>query len=285
MVEPGSTIAGSNEVDECSDTRCCLLTQASASDLGAKCECLQTSASCDAEAAARAGSKVVSQCPPPGEAPSDAIACIAEGQSCSWSAEGDCCGGARCAPNAAGVQVCQTASTEELALAKECTRVAKSDDIEKFDPPVGELRTSVGNVAIPAVEHAFAGVGPNGCLNKLQLTLGDYSTCGLDFTVALKGGQFVVTHFGGTLDDCEGYTGDPKEIFGGTINESNSGVELSFQGLACDGDLIFESYCVAGTFDFHIPALTPSHMTIEEQHVIVSGTTCSYEPDGACPSP
>lgn len=287
----GSRIATTNEVDECSDLGCCLLNQKSATDSAARCTCFETNASCEAEAQAQAGSVVVSKCPPPGEAPSDTKACIAEGQSCRFGQPGDCCSGTLCAPNAAGVLVCQTATSEDLALAQQCTRVAKSDDLNRFELLTPTLRTSIGELAVPGVEFSFEGVGPNGCLNDWDLTLGGGLSagrpeCTFRFTVDLQGGKLVVARLDGDVSECSGVLPAPTtKPVSGFLAASNPAIDLTFQGLACEAQLVFESYCVAGTFDFHIHETKIGDVSFEDQHLILRGVSCSAEPKGNCPSP
>jgi len=284
----GSDSASFNQVDECSDLGCCLLSQKSASDPDARCDCFQTSASCEAEARAQAGSVVVSQCPPPGESPNDGKMCIAEGQGCRWGLPGDCCSGTLCRPNAEGVQTCQTATSLDLALGKQCARVANSHDTHQFELLTPVLRTSFGELGVPGVMYAFEGVGENGCLNDLELTLtGSASSCQLRLTVKLQAGKLVVTRIDGMVQGCPGFMPDAATATQSYafVSAANPAIELSFQGLACDGALIFESYCVAGTFDFHISKTTIDDVDFEDQHLTVRGVACSSEPKGDCPSP
>lgn len=289
MRTPGSETVSLNQVDECSDLGCCLLRQKNANDAAATCECFSSNASCDAEAQARAGSVVVSQCPPPGESPKDSEACIVEGQSCRFGVEGNCCSGTLCRPNAAGVQVCQAASSEDLALAKQCTRVSNSQQNDQFDLVTPTLRTAVGEISLPSVKYSFEGVGPQGCFNAWSLTLGDSSSCSLDLTVKLQGGKLVVTNVLGEFGGCPGATPLPDPTshpLYGLFTGSNPAIDLTFQGLACeDENLFIEQYCVAGTFDFHISKATLTNTSVEDQHLILQGVSCSSSPMGDCPTP
>lgn len=114
-------IAASDPVETCTDEPCCLLTQSSASDTDASCECLAAD-DCAAEAESRRQTSVVSQCPPPAEGAPPA--CAAEAENCRADYLDDnelvgCCAGSICRANARGVPVCQAASETELASAQE----------------------------------------------------------------------------------------------------------------------------------------------------------------------
>ncbi len=231
----------------------------------------------------------MSQCPPPGEAPSDAIGgCIAEGQSCRFGQPGDCCSGTVCRPNSDGVRVCQTATSSDLALSKQCARVAKSKELRQLELLTPTLRTSIGTISLPSVSYARPGVGPNGCLNAWQVTLGEAGSCGLDITTELQAGKLVATWIHGNIDGCPGAQPNPNptsDSLYGFFATYDPAIDPTFQGLACDTGSIYETYCVAGTFDFHIRETKLNAVGFEDQHLIVRGGSCSASPEGACPSP
>ena len=133
--------------------------------------------------------------------------------------------------------------------------------------------------------YAYNAVGTNGCLNGLQLTLrASNSFCHLDITVAVQSGKLVVTRLTGSLEECPGFVKAPGGPSYVSLLVDNPAIDLTFQGLACDGHMIFESYCSAGTFDLHISKTTIDSVAFEDQHLILSGAVCSAEPKGECPA-
>jgi hypothetical protein len=75
-----------------------------------------------------------------------------------------------------------------------------------------------------------------------------------------------------------------KPLFG-SVAADNPAIDVTFEGLACDAKALFETYCVAGTFDFHISKTTIGTVSFEDQHLSLRGGSCAYEPTGACPAP
>jgi hypothetical protein len=75
-------------------------------------------------------------------------------------------------------------------------------------------------------------------------------------------GALAVADFFGSLNGREGFEGG----FGGSVILGDPPLPFgfSFNGLACDAHLIFESYCSAGTFDFHLQG-TVGDITFEDQ--------------------
>jgi hypothetical protein len=94
-------------------------------------------------------------------------------------------------------------------------------------------------------------------------------------------GALAVADFFGSLNGREGFEGG----FGGSVilGEPPLPFGFSFNGLACDAHLIFESYCSAGTFDSRLQG-TVGDITFQDQVLSVRGGLCSAEPKGACPS-
>jgi len=288
-------VAGGNPVDQCLITDCCLLTQTSALDTSATCECLASSGtSCDAEAKSRRGAQVVNQCPPEGEAPGATKACAANGENCRQQyldaiALSGCCIGTVCKPNADEVPVCQTATADEQALARSCSAVAKSSqEMNHLELANPVLHTSVGDVTLPPPSSEILGVGPGGCLNSLDVMLSDRSSsgnCNLQLSAQLSGGKLVASTVFGFVGGCDGYAGSDMSPTAGFVQgDSKPAASFSFAGLACDANLIIESYCDAGTFDFHLNG-TIGEVSFVDQHITLTGTICNAEPIGACPTP
>jgi len=293
VLSAGESAAGPAEAEACSAADCCLLVQTSASDRDATCECLASN-DCQAEADSRRDAQVVEQCPPAGEVVKSPVACAAEGENCRQQylqqnqLEG-CCEGTVCKPGSGDVPVCQAATAEEQSAARECSRLASSSELQRLELETATLATSVGELALPEPQYAFIGVGPGGCLNSLELDLrrGDDIDCYLRIAASLDAGELVIDRLSGSIDGCEGFTGDPEEPLAGTLF-ADSSIEsfgkLSFEGLACDGALIIESYCVAGRFDVHLDQNTLGEVGLNEQHLILHGAVCFAEPEGDCPA-
>ena len=294
--QPGVIIISSRSTDySCIGYGCCLLTQPSTG--GEKtCTCSDAISSCDAEAASRRDTTVVSQCPPPGEGPPPE-ACAKAGENCRYdyldkNELAGCCDGTICRANADGVPTCTAASAEEQALARQCDKIARRSTINAMTVQTPSLRTNVGNVTLDTVKFGFYGVGPGGCLNSFDLVFSGASSLQCQFEVkgAVMNGKLAPTLVLGDLVDCPGYTG--KQDGGSVSWEPSNGVpatvEVAFDGLSCDGHLIFESYCVAGTFDIHLAGTLStssiSATTLEDQHFIANGVLCSQEPMGECPT-
>jgi len=149
------------------------------------------------------------------------------------------------------------------------------------------VRTSVGDLQFDSVRFASQEVGPGGCLNGVEMTLVSGTTlCSLELRAELVAGRLVPSRVFASFGDCQGYTGDG---LAGAIVLANDPAaipfQVSFQGLSCDGNLIFESYCVAGEFDWHLGGSVDG-VNFVDQHLIVSGVICSpQEPMGSCPLP
>jgi hypothetical protein len=293
MPEPGSVHGFSNAVDSCQAYSCCLLTKQSATT---RCDCTDGVTSCEAEAATRPGASVVAQCPPASEVPASTSACARTGENCRFdylaqSHLHGCCAGSICLANADHTPVCQKASAEDVKLAQTCAKVARARvPLDSSTPPVRvttpSIRTSVGEFHFDKLQFGFIGVGSGGCLNSMDLTfIGSKSSCSLELQADLHNGQLSPSSVLGFFNNCEGYTG--SAFFSGTIVESKPAAipfELTFTGLACDGEVSFESYCVAGTYDWHLRG-TIGGVSFDDQHLILDGVLCSAEPKGDCPSP
>ena len=284
-VKPGVEVGSSNPVVSCATYGCCLLTERETELSFASCECFNTDVSCEAEAATRRDVSVVERCPPGSALPP----CAAAGENCrpEYLGQNDLagrCAGLLCRPNEAGVPTCQPGTAEELALATECDSVARSttgrNELEVLTP---SLRTSVGELDVGEVLFAFAGTGPGGCLNDLQITFGDFG-CSFELAVELSGGALTPSSFLAHIPDCPGFVGETNQDY--LSPDLSPGDPLpfsfSFEGIACDANLVFESYCVAGNFDFHFGG-TLRGVTFEDQHLVVRGVMCGLDPSGACP--
>jgi hypothetical protein len=289
VVKPNTVSGGSDKVDACFDTSCCLLTQSSKSDLSATCECLPDIEDCDAEASSRRGVEVVTQCPPAGEAPeSKPAACAAAGENCrqSYLAQNElagCCEGTLCKSNASGIPVCQAATAEEQSLLEECNHAAATQADDTIHLVTPTIETSMGTLALGEPQFAFFGVGPGGCLNSFDLTLGTEIDCKLRMNFDPLDGRLALTSFGGNIAGCAGYTGEPLS---GYITGSTSEVaaSLSFEGVACDGRLIFESYCIDGSFELTLDGAA-GDLSFDAQTITLQGALCTAEPEGECPAP
>jgi hypothetical protein len=273
----------SNSVDLCAGYNCCLLGEPKTPSSLAECNCLNTEATCDAEAASRPGTEVISQCPPPGEGPDPNEGCAVESESCDsdyLSSNGlrSCCPGTICEPNAEQRPVCRAASPDEEAAYLECLRTVQT--LEVVTP---SIRTSVGDVVLADVGDASATVGPLGCLNRFSVTLLEAGECSLWFVVELRDGALRLAGVYGNLTRCEGYTG-PDELFGGAISESDPELvpfEFSFRGLSCPNDYL-DSYCLTGEFDFHLEGEVDG-IAFDDQHLVLQGTVCAVQVMGDCP--
>jgi hypothetical protein len=275
---PGTISFGSNHVEACFGYPCCLLSEEDPE--APTCACLETT-NCAAEAATRPGATPVAQCPPDAKPP----ACAAPGENCRYDylATHDlagCCTGTICAANADGVPVCQAATEQQTAYATQCAHDAMTRN-DALKVVSGPLRTSIGDIVFDTAKYAFATVGPSGCLNDLDVTFEQGSSCTLDFETELLNGALEVTSGFSNLGGCPGFQGDSLDGYVSSSDPLN--LELTFDTVACDGQLIFESYCVSGRFDWHISGQGGS-VVFEDQHLIAEGTVCGSEPMGACPT-
>ena len=277
----------SHAVDECLVGNCCLLTQSGANDTSAQCECV-TAVSCSEEQKSRKGSTVVSQCPPPGEGPNANKACAASGENCSRSYIQSkdltgCCDGTVCKPNDADVLVCQAASAEEQAMARQCALVARSSR-QSLTVRTLVLKSSQGDLQVPtAVAHVATLSGTKGCLSSLEITLGK-DNCLLELDAEVISGKLRAKSLRGEVKDCVGFTGDRSKVLAGLLaNTDTQTNDFSFTGLSCDGgNVVQDLACETGTFDFQIDA-TINEITFEDQHLILEGTTCASL-NADCPS-
>ena len=284
-VKPGVEIASSRPgVVSCAKYGCCLLTEHETDFSFASCECFNTDASCEAEAATRRDVSVVERCPPGSALPP----CAAAGENCrpEYLRQNDlagCCEGLLCRPNEAGVPTCQPGSADEVALATECDSVARSTSLNELEVLTPSIRTSVGELEVGEVRFAFPGVGPGGCLNDLQITIGELG-CSFEFALELSGGALTPSNFIASIRDCPGFVGETNQEYlsPGLSPDDPLPFSFTFEGISCDAQLIFESYCVAGSFDFHLGG-TIRGVTFEDQHFVVRGVMCGADPSGACP--
>lgn len=287
ILAPGWSSSGFGE-RACSGFNCCLLTENPDESTALRCECFEA-ASCEAEAESRRGAMQVDSCPPGDDvifgAPTE---CAEEGENCSsdYLADQDlsgCCDGTVCLANDDQVRVCQEATDELRALANACERAAQ-DRAELDDEPLEvtepTLDTSVGVLTIDAVGFTANGVGPGGCLNRVQMDLGD-SSCRLSLSAERHGGAWQVTNVSASFAACSGYMSERPATSIYVDDPAVIPFELEFTGLACDGHLIFESYCAAGTFDWHLSG-TLEGVMFNDSHLIVEGVVCGFEPDGTC---
>jgi hypothetical protein len=232
---------------------------------------------------------VVAQCPPPAEV--EPGPCAKAGENCRYDylhqhkLDG-CCAGSICSANADHIPVCQAASEEDVALSKQCTKVARSGSIHTTTVTTPSILTNDGEFRLDMLTFAFYGAGPGGCLNALDLTFASSSSssCNLELQAELRDGRLTPISAVGFFSKCPGYTGPAYSGFFSETNAANIPFELTFTGLACDGNLVFESYCVAGSFDWHLQG-TVGNVTFEDQHLVANGVLCGQEPKGECPAP
>jgi hypothetical protein len=283
-MKPGAVRGGGSPVEVCASDGCCLLTEQETDFAYASCECFEGDAtSCEAEAASRRNTTVVDRCPPGADAP----ACAALAENCRQEYLDDnglagCCDGSICRTSTEGVPVCQAASAEEVALAEQCDDVARGSSLHELEVLTPSVRTSLGELRVDTVRFAYNAAGPGGCFNGLDIKIGtDGVGCSFDFIVSVSDGVLEVTDFTASIDDCEGFAGGAGDGF--LYGDDPIPFDFRFEGLACDGHLIFESYCAAGTFDFHLQG-TFDGVTFEDQVLSVRGVVCSAEPEGECPA-
>jgi hypothetical protein len=284
QLRPDSDEVVSHQVDSCLglDLSCCLMTNKATDFILRTCECVQTS-NCQAEAQSRTQTTVVATCPPDAKPP----ACAAMNENCRFdylqqNELAGCCEGTLCRADANGVPVCQTASDGELAENDVCTRASKAGTRQDFTVTQPSLVTSVGNFTFDGVEFAFLGVGPGGCLNGIDMTFSGEGGCTLELKADVANGALVPNRAFGLLSNCSGYSS--TDIGGGNVVTNDvSGLTLDATGIACDGGLIFESYCFNGHFDWHFDGQL-GDVTFSDQHLVAEGVVCSAQPMGQCPT-
>jgi hypothetical protein len=192
-----------------------------------------------------------------------------------------CCEGTLCRADANGIPICQTASPEELALAARCEAQVQSTELDDLEVRPSTLSTSHGELTLGGVDLAIHSTGPGGCLNDFWISVGSLG-CGLDFTGAVVDGVLTVTDLSGFLDACPGFMGSATE--GRVDSVAELVTDFSFEGLSCDAGLIFESYCVAGTFSFTLAGST-GQLSFDPQVLTIEGAMCgASEVAGNCPT-
>jgi hypothetical protein len=286
-LKPGWTGSMSGvPVDRCTGYSCCLFDEQDTESTTANCRCFDTSTSCEAEAASQSGVAIVAQCPPANEDHKPPTACAQRDESCrkeylSQRGLEDCCDGTLCKRNTENVPVCQQASPAELELGRQCKEFAGAPELYSLRVVSPTVATSAGTFRFTNVRFVLPEVGPAGCLSGIRITLADATgRCSFELNVELRDGKLVVTQVDGYLDGCPE---DNGSSFGVILGENPPGFAFTFDGLSCDGGLVVESYCVAGTFDWHLGG-SAGGVTFEDQHLIVEGVACSPLITEACPS-
>ncbi len=263
------------------------------------CECTE-SVSCDAEVASRPGVAAVDQCPP---STAVAGACASEGENCrptylrSQGLEG-CCPGAFCDLGAGVVPVCRSGSEEELARARECSAAANAGPLDRRGVElVGPLVTSSGNIDFDTVPFFFVNSGPNGCITSIEATIDRADTdlgCSLRITAGPNvdpDGNFIIRELTFSARDCATAPDGLKDSYFADGPEQIDGV-ATFQGLACDGGLGIESYCVAGRFEFRVNGTIPGRSspfgpTFDDltfvEPIVLEGADCIGVVASTCP--
>jgi hypothetical protein len=162
-----------------------------------------------------------------------------------------CCDGLICKLNDAGIRTCEAATSDEIALARQC-KAAPANSVIQADGP---LMTSSGTMQLSDVKIEVPASGPAGCLTSFQIWFG---TCTLHAEVGGTAGTYSVSGSSCGLS------------LGGTLTGT-----ATFEGVSCDGGLIFESYCYAGTITVTLGGaptrLTGTFCTVSEP----SAATCS----------
>jgi hypothetical protein len=215
--------------------------------------------------------------------------CAKEAENCradylmSRNLEG-CCDGTLCRLSSAGIPVCQGASTSEIALFRKC----KGDTTSQLANTPTKVSTSVGTFEYDRIGLLETTVGPAGCLNGVTLRIGNGKLgCEIALDVALHDGKLAVTRVFGGFDSCPGYTGDPFGLTGTVLVDDPTMIPFgfSFTGLSCGMyDASFESYGVAGTFDFQLQG-TLEGVTFDSQHIVFEAVSRASGPAGTCPMP
>lgn len=277
-------VFSSDEVPLCQEYTCCLHSPDEETDFGTgSCRCLDTD-NCAAEASSRPGATVVALCPPDATIPP--VQCASQGENCRYDYlqgrgfEG-CCTGSVCRQSPDGIPLCQPATEDESAAAAKCSTFARSTATHDLELVTPTLTTSVGTITLPPVMYGFLEVGPLGCVSSMHVVLDGGLNCGFQVAASATGSQFTLTSISGDLSGCPGYTGEPG-ILNGTFVLTEPQGTMTFTGAACDSNLIFEAYDVAGRFDFHLAGGTSYNITLADQHLIVEGAASGGEPNGEC---
>lgn len=289
VLAPGWESSGFGE-QACSGFNCCLLTENPDESTAVRCECFDAAGSCEAEAESRRGAMRVDACPPGDEVIAGApTECAAKGENCrdDYLAQQDlsgCCEGTVCLANEDQVPVCQEATDEQQALARVCDDVARTDEIRSLEVTEGNVSSSAGELAFDSVGFTTEQVGPGGCLTSLTMRFDqrDSALCNFELEAQQRAGQWEVVQLYAPISDCAGYV--PGMSLTGLLlvdDPSQLPIDFTFEGLACDGRLIFESYCVAGRFDWHINGVIEG-ITFDDSHLVAEGVLCSTEPEGTC---
>jgi hypothetical protein len=280
-----SDVFVTSEVPLCQDFSCCLYSPDEKTDFGTgACECLDVD-NCQAEASSRPGAMVVPLCPPGATVPP--ARCAKQGENCRYDylvghdLDG-CCSGTVCRQGADGVPLCQPATDDEVAFSAQCSKFARGTATQALEPVTTTLATSVGTLALPPVEFGFLTVGPVGCVTSLDVTLSSGLNCKFEVSARVSGNELTITRISGEFSACAGYTGGSGPL-DGSFEATQPAGTMTYTGAACDGNLIFESYDVAGRFDFHLATSeSPNHVTVSDQHFIVEGSVGGDQPMGQC---
>lgn len=291
QLEPGWQ-GSRGSVWSCGGFNCCLLSEGASESVSMSCECFDAPGSCEAEAASRQGSMIVTSCPPEGEhvagAPTE---CADEGENCQRSylasqALSGCCEGTVCRANVDQVRVCQRASANEIALAHVCERgAAQVSVMSGVEITQGSVSTSAGDFAFDQVQFAFAHGASGGCLNSIDMTIQGVgsSLCSLELRARMHGGAWQVEHVSGSIAGCDGFV-SPGVFASGLIIASDPaeiGFGFSFEGLSCDGRSA-DSYCVAGVFDWQLTG-TIDGVAFNDSDLVAEGVVCfGGSPEGTC---
>src|SRR5690606_18855733 len=259
---------------------CCLLTEGEDSS----CQCLADGTNCDAEAASRRDTTVVSACPPGAE--SLPVACAEVAENCELAylqQQGfeDCCDGSVCDLGANGIRICRVATDEEVRRARECRRAAYSGTDNVVFEPVA-IATSVGTLTFTDLFTAQGLVGPGGCINGASMRLSDGGLCSLELTAGLVDGALAVTSVDANLHNCSGYEGSEAFLYIDEVDPANIPFAVSIDAISCDWGGGFEGYCTSGEITWTLQG-TLAGITFEAMSIPLTGVTCVAQPAGDCP--
>ena len=288
-LKPGWESSGSDTI-QCLAYDCCLLNETESESSTATCLCREGVPNCQAEASSLPDTRVVSQCPPSAEAPQQACAQPSENCRKDYLEQQQlvgCCEGTVCEANESGVPVCREASAKEVELSRQCDKAAHASVSSEQPLADGSLTTSAGTLQFGTWRPVLTQTGPGGCLRGFSaLLVAADGSCSLHLGVNVQNNRLVVDSIVGFLATCPGFSGPLLEAAVSADGAAaQAAVDFSFEGLACGGHLIVDSYCVAGRFDFHFHGKV-DELSFGDDHVIAEAVMCGAgEPQGSCPQP
>lgn len=294
VIREGGSTQEYPPADRCGGFNCCLLSE-SATGSSASCTCSDLSEACE-DVAESAGMTVVTQCPPPGELLSSRAMCVPEGQRCPNRMTDDasgCCEGLLCLSNGDdddSFPICRAGGAGDPDLELQCERATllKQDNVEVTS---GSLATSRGDLRFDDALFGTARVGAGGCLTELTIEFsgpaagggepdGGDASCTLLLDASLRDGEWEVRRVLGSLEACEGYSGDG----GGSFDERDRSLipfGFSYVGEYCGARHAFGENCVAGDFEWELTGELAG-ITFEGSRLKATGVICGTPDDVAC---